>query len=87
VYAREGRLEELFDRMARRVAILDGHGLLGRCRSLVMASPSWPAVWPYLIEQPRHARAYTSVRSIGFCALWVCISSSSSSTRLTTAAT
>ena len=25
----------------------------------------------------RNARAYTSVRSIGFCAIWVCISSSS----------
>jgi hypothetical protein len=29
--AGEGRLEELFDRMARRVAILDGHNLLGHC--------------------------------------------------------
>ena len=27
----------------------------------------------------RNARAYTSARSIGFCAIWVCISSSSSS--------
>jgi hypothetical protein len=26
----------------------------------------------------RNARAYTSVRSIGFCVIWVCISSSSS---------
>ena len=33
----EGRLEELFDRMARRVAILDGHGLFGHRSSLVMA--------------------------------------------------
>jgi hypothetical protein len=28
-FAGEGRLEELFDRMARRVAILDGRDLLG----------------------------------------------------------
>ena len=28
----------------------------------------------------RNARAYTSARSIGFCVIWVCISSSSSST-------
>jgi len=27
----------------------------------------------------RNARAYTSARSIGFCVIWVCISSSSSS--------
>ena len=27
----------------------------------------------------RNARAYTSARSIGFCAIWVCISPSSSS--------
>jgi len=26
----------------------------------------------------RNARAYTSARSIGFCVIWVCISSSSS---------
>jgi hypothetical protein len=31
VFAGEGRLEELFDQMARRVAILDGHDLLGHC--------------------------------------------------------
>jgi len=29
----------------------------------------------------RNARAYTSARSIGFCVIWVCISSSSSSRR------
>ena len=27
----------------------------------------------------RNARAYTSARSIGFCVIWICISSSSSS--------
>jgi hypothetical protein len=36
VFAGEGRLEELFDRMARRVAIFDGHGLLGHRSSLAM---------------------------------------------------
>jgi len=30
----------------------------------------------------RNARAYTSARSIGFCVIWVCISSSSSSIRI-----
>ena len=29
VFAGEGRLEEIFDRIARRVAILHRHGLLG----------------------------------------------------------
>ena len=36
VSAGEGRLEELFDRMARRVAILDGHGLFGHRSCLAM---------------------------------------------------
>jgi hypothetical protein len=31
VFAGEGRLEELFDRKARLVAVHDGHGLLGHC--------------------------------------------------------
>ena len=40
MFAGEGRLEELFDRMARRVAMLDGHDLLGQRSSLVMVGGS-----------------------------------------------
>jgi hypothetical protein len=39
-FSGEGRLEELFDRIARRVAILDGHGLLSHRSSLAMVGGS-----------------------------------------------
>jgi hypothetical protein len=40
VFAGEEQPEELFDRMARRVAILDGHDLLGHRSSLAMVDGS-----------------------------------------------
>jgi hypothetical protein len=40
VFAGEGRLEELYNRMARLVAIFDGHDLLGHRSSLAMVSGS-----------------------------------------------
>ena len=36
VFGGEGRLEEIFDRKARPVAVPDGHDLLGHRRSLAM---------------------------------------------------
>jgi len=45
----------------------------------------FPASSPFLhlffvlFERERKARAYTAVRSTCFCAIWVCVSSSSSS--------
>jgi hypothetical protein len=40
VFAGEGRLEELFDRKARLVAIFDGHDLLGHRSSLPIVGGS-----------------------------------------------
>ena len=57
---------KLYDRMSRSASKLTGQNVRGLHTSYLRF---WLA---------RNARAYTSFRSIGFCVIWVCISSSSS---------
>ena len=64
-----GRNGQLYDRMSRSASRLIGQNVRGL--SLYK--------FPISILTCAHARACTSANSIGFCVIWVCISSSSSS--------
>ena len=58
---------------------IDGHGNLLRQHPSALHLPRLPETPTHDLTYTRSARASTSPRSIGFCVIWDCISSSSSS--------